>query len=120
MWLTTGTIIVTTFVGQVIGMAGFVSFPALQPEFQRLWTLSDSEAGFISGIYFAGYVIVVPLASGLIDRMEARRVYPVSLLFGVVGALGFALVADGFASAALWRFLQGAAFGDAHMPACGR
>jgi hypothetical protein len=25
-------------------MAGFISFPALQPEFQRLWTLSDSEA----------------------------------------------------------------------------
>ncbi len=32
-----------TFIGQVAGMAGFVSFPALQPEFQRLWALSDSE-----------------------------------------------------------------------------
>ena len=67
MRLTTGTIIVTTFVGQVAGMAGFVRFPALQPEFQRLWALSDSEAGLISGIYFAGYVIAVPLASGLTD-----------------------------------------------------
>jgi MFS family permease len=113
---TTGTIIATTFVGQVAGMAGFVSFPASQPEFQRLWTLSDSEAGFISGIYFAGYVIAVPLASGLTDRIEARRVYLMSLLFGVVGAFGFALAANGFASAALWRFLQGAAFGGSHMP----
>ena len=50
-------------------MAGFISFPALQPEFQRLWTLSDSEAEFISGIYFAGYVIAVPLVSGLTDRL---------------------------------------------------
>jgi len=116
MRLTTGTIIVTTFVGQVAGMAGFVSFPALQPEFQRLWTLSDSEAGFISGLYFAGSVLAVPLASGLTDRMEARRVYLTSLLFGVVGALGFALAAKGLVSAALWRFLQGAAFGGAHMP----
>jgi MFS family permease len=116
MRLTTGTIIVTTFVGQVAGMAGFVSFPALQPEFQRLWTLSDSEAGFISGVYFAGYVLAVPLASGLTDRMEARRVYLTSLLFGVVGALGFALAAKGLVSTALWRFLQGAAFGGAHMP----
>jgi MFS family permease len=116
MRLTTGTIIVTTFVGQVAGMAGFVSFPALQPEFQELWTLSDSEAGFISGIYFAGYVIAVPLASGLTDRVEARRVYLASLLFGVVGALGFALAAKGFASASLWRCLQGAAFGGSHMP----
>ena len=54
-------------------MAGFVSFPAQQPEFQRLWTLSDSQARSISGIYFAGYVIAVPLASGLTDRVEARR-----------------------------------------------
>ena len=114
--LTTGTIIVTTSVGQVAGMAGFVSFPALQPEFQQLWTLSDGQAGFISGIYFAGYVIAVPLASGLTDRMEARRMYLASLLFGVIGALGFALLSHGFASAALWRFLQGAAFGGAHMP----
>jgi MFS family permease len=116
MRLTTGAIIATTFVGQVAGMAGFVSFPALQPEFQRLWMLSDSEAGFISGIYFAGYVIAVPLASGLTDRMEARRVYLVSLLFGLVAALGFALAAHDLASAALWRCLQGAAFGGAHMP----
>jgi MFS family permease len=116
MRLTTGTIIATTFAGQVVGMSGFVSFPALQPEFQRLWALSDSEAGLISGIYFAGYVIAVPLASGLTDRVAARRVYLVSLLFGVVGALGFALATQGLASAALWRFLQGAAFGGAHMP----
>ena len=116
MRLTTGTLITITSVGQVAGMAGFVSFPALQPEFQRLWALSDSEAGFISGIYFAGYVLAVPLASGLTDRVEARRVYLASLLFGVAGALGFALATQGLASAALWRFLQGAAFGGAHMP----
>lgn len=116
MRLTTGAIIATTFVGQVAGMTGFVSFPALQPEFQRLWSLSDGEAGFISGIYFAGYVFAVPLASGLTDRIEARRIYVVSLLFGVASALGFALLSHGLASAALWRFLQGAAFGGAHMP----
>lgn len=116
MRLTAGTIIVTVSVAQVVSMAGFVSFPALQPEFQRLWTLSDGEFGFISGIYFVGYVIAVPLASGLTDRMEARRVYLASLVFAIVGALGFAVAAHGFASAALWRFLQGAAFGGSHMP----
>src|SRR6516164_2005735 len=116
MRLTTGAIIATTFVGQVLGMAAFVSFPALHPEFQRLWALSDSEAGLIGGIYFAGYVLAVPLASGLTDRIAARRVYLVSLIFGVVTALGFALVTHGLVSAAFWRFLQGAAFGGAHMP----
>ena len=56
-------------------MAGFISFPALQPEFQRLWTLSDSEAEFISGIYFAGYVIAVPLVSGLTDRLVSAALW---------------------------------------------
>jgi MFS family permease len=60
-------------------------------------------------------VIAVPLASGLTDRVEARRVYLASLLFGVVGAVGFALAAESLGSTALWRFLQRAAFGGAHM-----
>jgi hypothetical protein len=38
------------------------------------------------------------------------------MLCGAVTAFGFAAFADGSASAALWRFLQGAAFGGAHMP----
>ena len=63
MRLTTGAIIAATFIGHFAGMSAFVSFPALQPVFQRLWTLRDSEAGFISGIYFAGYVVAVPLAT---------------------------------------------------------
>jgi hypothetical protein len=46
-------------------------------------------------------VIAVPLASGLTDRIEARRVYLTSLLFGVVGALGFALATQGLVSAAV-------------------
>jgi MFS family permease len=114
--VTAGGMIAAIFVGQALGMAGIVSFPALLPRFQHLWGLSSGAAGAISGIYFAGYVVAVPVASALTDRLDPRRIYVVSLLFGVAAALGFALLADGGASAALWRFLQGAAFGGAHMP----
>jgi MFS family permease len=58
----------------------------------------------------------VPVLSALTDRLDPRRIYLLSLLGGAVTAFGFAAFADGAASAALWRFLQGAAFGGAHMP----
>lgn len=108
--------IAAIFVGQAFGMAGIVSFPALLPRFQHLWSLSSSEAGFVSGVYFAGYIVAVPVLSALTDRLDPRRIYVGSLLFGAAAALGFSLFANGAASASLWRFLQGAAFGGAHMP----
>jgi MFS family permease len=104
------------FVGQALGMAGSVSFPALLPQFLHLWSLSSGEAGFISGVYFVGYIVAVPVLSALTDRVDPRRIYAAALLLGAATALGFALLADDAASAALWRFLQGAAFGGAHMP----
>jgi MFS family permease len=111
-----GGMIAAIFVGQALGMAGIVSFPALLPQFQHLWSLSGAQAGLISGIYFAGYIVSVPVLSALTDRLDPRRIYVCSLLFGAATALGFALFASGAASAAWWRFLQGAAFGGAHMP----
>jgi MFS family permease len=114
--LPAGKTIAAIFVGQSLCMAGIVSFPALLPQFRQLWSLSGSEAGLISGIYFAGYIVAVPVLSALTDRLDPRRIYVLSLLGGAVTALGFAGFADGVASAALCRFLQGAAFGGAHMP----
>jgi MFS family permease len=79
--------------------------------------VADERRGrAISGIYFAGYIVAVPVLSSLTDRLDPRRIYVASLLFGAAAALGFALLANGAASASLWRFLQGAAFGGAHMP----
>src|SRR5437016_5328100 len=39
------------------------------------WSLSNTEAGWISGIYYAAYTIVVPLLSSLTDRVDPKRVY---------------------------------------------
>jgi MFS family permease len=100
-----GGMIAAIFVGQAFGMTGIVSFPALLPQFQHLWSLSGSQAGLISGIYFAGYIVAVPVLSALTDRLDPRRIYVISLLFGAATALGFALLANGAASAAWWRFL---------------
>ena len=40
-------------------MAGFAAYTTMLPVLQRDWALSNSEAGLISGIFFAGYVVVI-------------------------------------------------------------
>ena len=87
---------------------GLSRFRRSLPRFQHLWSLTNGEAGLISGIYFAGYIVAVSVLSSLTDRLDPRRIYVASLLFGAAAALGFALLVNGAASASLWRFLQGA------------
>jgi predicted MFS family arabinose efflux permease len=37
--------------------------------------LSKTEAGWLVGIFFAAYVVMVPLLVALTDRVPVRRVY---------------------------------------------
>src|SRR5579862_4973808 len=100
----------------ILSMLGSSSFSALLPEFQALWHLSNTEAGWISGIFFAGYVLGVPVLVGITDRVDARPVYLLSLVMAAVASLGYAFVADGFASAFIFRALAGFALAGTYMP----
>jgi MFS family permease len=97
-------------------MAFMVSFPALLPQFQSLWSLSNIEAGWVSGIYFLGYVIAVPILTGLTDRIPAKKIIILSMLLAFFSTLGYALTADGLWSAGFWRLLNGASFAGTYMP----
>ncbi|MCZ6590175.1 MAG: MFS transporter [Alphaproteobacteria bacterium] len=99
----------------VFSMAGFATFPALLPTLVPLWQLSNTQAGWISGIFFAGYVAAVPLLVTLTDRVDSRRIYLVGLLISTVGLLGFAFAATGFWSAMIWQAVQGAGIGGTYM-----
>ncbi len=101
---------------EIVGMAGFASFPALLPTFIAEWGLSGKEAGWISGIYFAGYTVAVPVLVALTDRVDGRTVFLGASLLNGAATLGFALGADGFWSALVWRALAGAAFAGCYMP----
>ncbi len=103
-------------IAEVFGMLGFSTFPALIPTFEQEWGLTKTDAGWISGIYFAGYVAIVPVLTSLTDRIDPRRVILVSLVIGAAGALGFALWADGFWTALAFRSLQGAGLAGTYMP----
>ena len=41
-------------VAEVLGMLGISSFAALLPEMQAEWSLNNADAGWITGINFAG------------------------------------------------------------------
>jgi MFS family permease len=101
---------------EVLGMLGVFAFPALLPFFLKSWDLSNIQAGWINGIYFAGYTAAVPLLTGLTDRIDARRIYLISGTLGVLSNLGFAFLASGFWSAIIFRGLSGLGLAGTFIP----
>lgn len=97
-------------------MLGFATFPALLPTFLEEWSLSGTEAGWLSGTFFIGYMMAVPVLTALTDRMDARTVYIWSAALTVAATLAFALFADGFWSALPLRILAGAGLAGTYMP----
>lgn len=100
---------------EVLGMAGFAGFPALLPTFLAEWRLSNTEAGWIGGIYYAGYLAAVPILLGITDRIDSRRVFVFGCVVTAVAGLGFAVAAQGFWSALLLRALAGAGLAGTYM-----
>ncbi len=100
----------------VITMPGFAAYSTLLPRLQHDWGMNNSQAGFVSGAFFAGYMTAVPLLAGITDRIDARRVYFLSCLVLAAALAGFALLAQGFISAALFQAAAGAGIAGTYMP----
>jgi len=101
---------------QACAQIGAFSVAALLPTLISAWSLSNTEAGWISGIYYAAYTIVVPLLSSLTDRVDPKRVYLGSVALTAVAFAGFAWVSTGFWSALVFRALMGAGWAGSYMP----
>src|SRR5437764_8400000 len=67
---------------EVLGMLGIAAFPTLLPEFSRAWGLSATDSGWISGLYYAGYVAAVPVLTAATDRIDPRRIYLAATALG--------------------------------------
>ena len=100
----------------VVSMAGFSAYATLLPRLQDEWGMNNSQAGFISGMFFAGYMAAVPVLTSLTDRVDARRIYLVSSLVAAAALAGFALLVEGVQSAALLQLLAGAGIAGTYMP----
>jgi predicted MFS family arabinose efflux permease len=101
---------------QACAQIGAFSVAALLPSLITVWSLSNTEAGWISGIYYAAYTVTVPLLSSLTDRVDAKRIYLGSVAITAIAFAGFAWVASGFWAALLFRALMGAGWAGSYMP----
>jgi MFS family permease len=100
----------------VANLVALMTFPAVLPEVSADWGLSASEAGWIGGIYFAGYAVAVLFLVGASDHVDGRWIVAGSSLLGAGATLAFAGLADGFWPALAVRFLGGVALAGVHMP----
>jgi MFS family permease len=109
------TILSCTFL--VLNLMAFMTVAAVLPTLIGEWSMSNSQAGWLGGIFFAGYLVAVPVLVPLTDRIPPKRVCLSGAVLGAVVSLGFALLADGFWSGMVLRFFAGVAMAGAYMPA---
>ena len=103
-------------VAHVLSLLSFAVYPTLIPLLQVEWHATNTEMGWVAGIYFGGYIIAAGVLVSLTDRFNARDVYLLSMLLGVLSAVGFAIATTGVVSASIWRCLQGVAIAGTHFP----
>jgi MFS family permease len=97
-------------------MTGFSAYPALLPTLRAAWGLSGTEAGFVGGAFFLGYMLAVPFLSGITDRIDARSVFAASCVLAGGGTAAFAALARGPLTGALFQALTGAGLAGTYMP----
>jgi MFS family permease len=101
---------------EILGMTGFSVFPALLPGFIGEWDLSNTQAGWINGILYGGYVLAVPVLVSLTDRIAPKRVYFASMVLTTLACLGFAYLAQGAWTAFAFRMMIGVGLAGTYMP----
>ena len=100
---------------QVLVQIGAFFWPALLPGLTRLWGLSNTEAGWITAVFYAAYMVSVPVLVTLTDRVDPRRIYLLGVGLTIAGHLYFGLAADDFWSAMLGRALAGVGWAGTYM-----
>jgi predicted MFS family arabinose efflux permease len=100
---------------QVLVQIGAFFWPALLPGFMSRWGLSNGEAGWITAIFYAAYMLSVPILVTLTDRVDAKLVYLFGVACTIAGHALFGLVAEGFWSAMATRALTGIGWAGTYM-----
>jgi predicted MFS family arabinose efflux permease len=100
---------------QLLVQIGASVWPALLPQMMGRWSLTYSEAGWITAIFRAAYMVAVPLLVPLTDRFDPRTVYLLGVALTCFGHLSFALLADGFWTAFFARALTGIGWAGTYM-----
>ena len=101
---------------QTCALLGFACYAVVLTTLQDEWHLSNLQSGLIASAFFFGYMLMVPLATALTDRVDAKKVYLVGGLSATFGLLGMSLFAYNFWTALIFMALNGAGLAGTYMP----
>ena len=113
--LSGGRLVAVVCAAQVLVQIGAFFWPALLPTMMPLWGLTNSEAGWVTAIFYAAYLVAVPILVTLTDRIDAKLVYLFGVGCTIAGHLLFGMLADGFWSALATRALTGIGWAGTYM-----
>ena len=105
-------------VAELMGMSLWFTASALSPELAAQWGLSEGQAGWLTTVVQLGFVAGTAVAAflNLADIFPAARYFAISALLGAVVNAGV-LVAPGYESALVLRFLTGFFLAGVYPPA---
>ena len=101
---------------QTCALLGFACYAVVLTALQDEWQLSNLQSGLIASAFFFGYMLMVPLATALTDRVDAKKVYIFGGLSATFGLLGMGLLAHNFWTALIFMALNGAGLAGTYMP----
>ena len=101
---------------QTCALLGFACYAVVLTTLQDEWHLSNLQSGLIASAFFFGYMLMVPLATALTDRIDAKKVYLVGGLSATCGLLGISLFAYNFWTALIFMALNGVGLAGTYMP----
>ena len=101
---------------QTCALLGFACYAVVLTTLQDEWQISNLQSGLIASAFFFGYMLMVPLATALTDRVDAKKVYIVGGLSATCGLLGMSLLANNFWTALIFMALNGVGLAGTYMP----
>ena len=101
---------------QTCALLGFACYAVVLTTLQDEWQLSNLQSGLIASAFFFGYMLTVPLATALTDRVDAKKVYLIGGLLASLSLLGMGLFAYNFWTAVILMALNGAGLAGTYMP----
>ena len=101
---------------QTCALLGFACYAVVLTTLQEEWHLTNLQSGLIASAFFFGYMLAVPLATALTDRVDARKVYLIGGLSAASGLLGMGLLAYNFWTALFFMAINGAGLAGTYMP----
>jgi len=103
-------------IAQTCALLGFACYAVVLTTLQDEWHLSNLQSGLIASAFFFGYMLMVPLATALTDRVDAKKVYLLGGLSATCGLLGMSLFAYNFWTALIFMALNGVGLAGTYMP----